>query len=101
MEAKPSDFIKRGFPFCSIFGETWHEMTAVTYLQALVVNGDEWKVLSPDEVSRVMDKVPVEELQPGLGSILANKGRIICVADKLKSAEDARNFSLVWMNVGK
>lgn len=93
----PSDFLNLGFPNCSVFGETWHEMTAVTYLEALVAEGDTWQPLSPEQVVAALRKVTKPREGCALGSILGNHERMNAVAARLTSAEDARNFSPRWL----
>lgn len=92
----PSDFLRLGLPWCSIFGETWHEMTALVYLHALVAEGDKWQPLTPDQVREAVKKLPPGTLGGGSGSVLANAARLQLVADKLTSADDARAFSPAW-----
>ena len=71
-------------------------MAAVTYLQALVIEGDTWQKLSPEQVKAAMSKVPDEQREPGLHSVLMDTDRLQRVANALTCAEDARAFSWVW-----
>jgi uncharacterized membrane-anchored protein YjiN (DUF445 family) len=93
---KPSHFLTLPFPTCSIFGECWHEMTAVTYLEALVAEGDVWQKLTPKQVAEAMKKVENPRQKGALLSILMNEERLERVADALTSAEDAEKFSFAW-----
>jgi uncharacterized membrane-anchored protein YjiN (DUF445 family) len=93
---KPSHFLTLPFPVCSIFGECWHEMTAVTYLEALVAEGDTWQKLTPKQVAEAMEKVENPREKGAVMSILMNEERLERVADALTSAEDAEKFSFAW-----
>ena len=93
---KPSHFLALPFPCCSIFGECWHEMTAVTYLEALVAEGDTWQKLTPKQVAEAMEKVENPRETGAVMSILRNEERLERVADALTSAEDAEKFSFAW-----
>lgn len=93
---KPSHFLALPFPCCSIFGECWHEMTAVTYLEALVAEGDTWQRLTPKQVAEAMEKVENPREKGAVMSILMNEERLERIADALTSAEDAEKFSFAW-----
>lgn len=88
----PSEFLKRGFPSGSVCGEYWHEVAAVTYLYALVLAGDTWQTLTPDQVVDVMQKQGADKGD----TARRDRHRLAAVSAKLRSAEDARNFSWKW-----
>ena len=99
-DAKPSDFLAAGFPFCSVFGDCWYEMTAVVYLEALTARGDTWKTLTPRQVNQTMAECPDSRERGALGSILGNGKRLRQVARKLATAALARDFAPAWCAVG-
>ncbi len=98
MQLNPSDFLSAGFPYCSRFGEAWHEITAMVYLEALVESGDDWKRLTPDEVKQVLDGGNKSK-QGSVGSVLYNTERLERVAAFLSTESDARAFAPRWKSI--
>lgn len=96
MQKPPSFFLGLGFPYCSVFGDCWYEMTAVTYLEALVASGDTWSPLTAEGVREAMQRVERPRERGALASILRDSDRISAVAGKLTGEDAARGFSPVW-----
>ncbi len=90
---KPSEFLTLGFPTCSIFGETWHEISAMAYINALAALGDTWKHLTPAECKSALKGTPQEG---EYHSALMDTERMEKVIGVLRNAEDARKFSWAW-----
>ncbi len=93
---KPSGFANSGFPNCSTFGETWHEITAVAVLQAMVLAGDEWKEMTSMEVMKIYNDNRDQKWTTGAGSALKNNKRLERVCAVLTNEEQARDFSPFW-----
>lgn len=98
--APPSEFLKAGFPSCSIFREAWHEMAAECYLIALVLHGDVWQALTPEEVQEACRTPDLSKQFSFNYAATINHERMQRVADKLTAADDARAFSGIWRHVG-
>lgn len=87
-DESPSSFLDKGFPYCSIFGETNHECYAVTLLSAMADAGDVWQQLTPQQVYDYSRK--------NGPYVTSNYERMKRVIARLRSSEDARAFSFVW-----
>ena len=90
MSDTPSTFLAAGFPSGSIFMEANHEQAAICYMHALVMYGDIWQPLTPQQVQDAC-----KANGPDYGVTL-NHERMQRVMDKLTCADDARAFSWAW-----
>lgn len=98
-EQPPSFYLSLGFPVASLFKDTWHEITAVIYLQALVLLGDSWpeRPISPSQVRKVFAGHGfIADGIPGFKSIIDSDERIKRVAARLTCGRDAHVFSHLW-----